>query len=67
MYFEVFDHTGYASKATRHDYEDCVSGGAIMGGDACVCWFSRTQKWVTLFTSEAECVAFGDAVNELFS
>ena len=39
----------------------------MMGGGACVCWFSRTQKCVTLFTSEAECVAFGDAVNKLFS
>ena len=37
-----------------------------MGGGACVCWFSRTQKCVTLFTSEAEGVTFGDAVNELF-
>ena len=37
-----------------------------MGGGARVCWFSRTQKCVTLFTSEAERVAFGDAVKELF-
>ena len=31
---------------------------------ACVCWFSRTQKYVTLSTSEAEHVALGDAVKE---
>ena len=31
-----------------------------------MCWFSRTQKCVTLSTSKAECVALGDAVNELF-
>ena len=31
-----------------------------------MCWFSRTQKCVTLSTSEAEYVAFGDAVKELF-
>ena len=37
-----------------------------MGGGERVCWFSRTQKCVTLFTSEAERVAFGDAVKELF-
>ena len=37
-----------------------------MGGDACVCWFSRTQKCVTLSLSEAEYVALGDAMNELF-
>ena len=28
-------------------------------------WFSKTQKCVTLSTSEAECVALGDAVKEL--
>ena len=32
---------------------------------ACVCWFSRTQKCVTLSTSEAEYIALGDAVIEL--
>ena len=33
-----------------------------------VCWFSRTQKCVTFLTSEAEYVAFEDAVKErLFS
>ena len=32
---------------------------------ASVCWFSRTQKCVTLSTSEAEYVALGDAVTEL--
>ena len=36
-----------------------------MCGGACVCWFSRTHKCVTLSTSEAEYVALGDAVKEL--
>ena len=36
----------------------CVEG-------ACICWFSRTQKCVTLSTSEVEYVAHGDAVKEL--
>ena len=36
-----------------------------MCAGACVCWFSRTQKCVTLSTSEAEYVALGDAVKEL--
>ena len=36
-----------------------------MCGGACVCWFSRTQKCVTLSTSEAEYVALGDVVKEL--
>ena len=37
-----------------------------MCAGACVCWFSRTQKCVTLSTSEAGYVALGDAVKELF-
>ena len=36
-----------------------------MCAGACVCWVSRTQKCVTLSTSEAEYVALGDAVIEL--
>ena len=59
---EVFADADYASKAT--DIWS-VSGGAIMGGGACLCWFSRTQKCATLSTSEAEYVALGDAVKEL--
>ena len=47
----VFADSDYASKATDRR---SVSGGAIMyGGACCVCWFSRTQKCVTLSTSEA--------------
>ena len=59
---EVLADADYVSKATDRRY---VSGGAIMCGGACVCWFSRTQKCVTLSTPEAEYVAFGDAVKEL--
>ena len=59
---EVFADADYASKAT--DWRS-VSGGLIMCGAASVCWFSRTQKCVTLSTSEAEYIAFGDAVKEL--
>ena len=36
-----------------------------MCGGACVCWFSRTQKCVTLSTSEAEYVALVDDVKGL--
>ena len=58
---EVFADADYASKATDRT---SVSGGAIICGGACACWFSRTQKCVTLSTSEAEYVALGDAVKE---
>ena len=39
-----------------------VSGGLVMRGGACVSWFSRTQKRVTLSTTEAEYVALADVV-----
>ena len=52
----------YASKATDRR---SVSGGLIICGGASVCWFSSTQKCVTLSTSEGEYVAVGDAVKEL--
>ena len=59
---EVFADADYASKATDRR---SVFSGAIMCGGACVCWVSRTQKCITLLTSEAEYVALGDAVKEL--
>ena len=59
---EVFADADYASKATDRK---SMSGGAIMCGGACLCWFSRTKKCVTLSTSEAEYVALGNAVKEL--
>ena len=59
---EVFADADYASKANDRR---SVSGGVIMCGGASVYWFSRTQKCVTLSTSEAEYVALGDAVKEL--
>ena len=60
---EVFEDADYASKAADRR---SVSGGAVMCGGACVCWFSGTQKSVTLSTSEVEYVALRDAVKELF-
>ena len=38
---EVYADADYASRATDRR---SVSGGAIMCGGACVCWFSRTQR-----------------------
>ena len=58
----MFAKSDYASKATDRRSE---SGGLIVCGGASVCWFSRTKKWVTLSTLEAEYVALGDAVKEL--
>ena len=58
---EVFADADYASNATKRR---SGSGGAIMCGGASVCWFWRTQKCVTLSTSEAEYVALGEPVNE---
>ena len=59
---EVFADADYASKATDRR---SVSGGASMCGGACVCWFSMTQKCVTLSTSGAEYVTLVDTVKEL--
>ena len=59
---EMFADADYVSKATDRR---SVSGGVIMCGGASVPWFSKTQKCVTLSTSEAEYVALGDAVKEL--
>ncbi|CAB1108804.1 unnamed protein product [Ectocarpus sp. CCAP 1310/34] len=42
-----------------------VSGGIVTCGGGALSWFSRTQKCVTLSTTEAEYVALGDVVNEI--
>ena len=52
----------YASNATDRR---SVSGGAVMCAEACVCWFSRTQKCVTRSTKEAEYVALADTIKEV--
>ena len=59
---EVFADADYASKATDRR---SVSGGLIVCGGASVYRFFRTQKCVTLSTSEAEYIALGDAVKKL--
>ena len=58
---EDFADADYASKANDRR---SVSGGVIMCGGASVCWFCRTQKCVTLLTSEAEYAALGNALEE---
>ena len=49
-----------------HKVEDrrSVSGVAVCCGGTLASWFSRTQKCVTLFTTEAEYVAMADGVKE---
>ena len=61
LHLQALADADYASKAadTRS-----VSGGLMCGG-ACVRGFSRTQKCVTLSTTEAEYVALGDIAKEV--
>ena len=58
----AFADADYASRGTDRR---SVSGGLIMCGGGCVSWFSRTQKCVTLSTSEAEYVAMTDTLKEV--
>ena len=58
---EVYADANYASAETDRR---SVSGAAVMLGGAAVSWFSRTQKCVTLSTSEAEYIAMTDGLKE---
>ncbi|CAB1103333.1 unnamed protein product [Ectocarpus sp. CCAP 1310/34] len=62
MSMQVFVDADYASKAADRR---SVSGGLVMCGGGCVTWFSRTQKCVTLSTTEAEYVAIADVLKEV--
>ena len=57
----VYADADYAKEDTARR---SVSGGAVLCGNSPVAWFSRTQKCVTLSTTEAEYVAMGDGVKE---
>ena len=59
---QVFADADYASKAADRR---SVSGGLVMCGGACVSWFSRTEKIVTLSTTEAGYVAIADVMKEV--
>ena len=50
---EIFVGADYASWASKATNRRSMPGKVIMCGGACVCWFSRTQKRVTLSTSKA--------------
>lgn len=58
---ELYVDSDYASKETDRR---SVSGGLVMCANACVSFFSRTQKSVTLSSSEAEYVAMADGFKE---
>jgi len=58
---EVFVDSDYASRATDRR---SVSGGVVMCAGACVSFFSRTQKSVTLSSTEAEYVAMAEGFKE---
>ena len=61
-----FDLDTYVDADYAHKAEDrrSVSGAGICCGGTLVSWFSRTQKCVTLSTTEAEYVAMADGVKE---
>ena len=61
-----FDLETYVDADYTHKAEDrrSVSGVAVSCGGALVSWFSRTQKYVTVSTTEAEYVAMADGVKE---
>ena len=59
---QVYADADYASKAADRRL---VSGGLVMCGGACVSWFYRTQKCITLSTTEAEYVALATPIEEV--
>ena len=58
----AFCDADYASKATDRR---SVSGGIVMCAGGVIIWYSKTQRCVTLSTTEAEYVALADIVKEL--
>ncbi|CAB1113161.1 unnamed protein product [Ectocarpus sp. CCAP 1310/34] len=60
--FPGFADADFASKAADRR---SVSGGIVTCGGGAVSWFSRTQRCVTISTTEAEYVALGDVVKEI--
>ena len=55
--FEVYVDSDNASRATDRK---SVSGGVVMCAGGCISFFSRTQKSVTLSSTEAEYVAMAE-------
>ena len=61
-----FDLETYVYADYAHKAEDrrSVSGVAVCRGGTLASWFYRTQKCITLSTTEAEYVAIADGVKE---
>ena len=59
---QVLADPDYASVAADRR---SVSGGLVMCGGACVSWFSRTQKRVTMSTTEAGYVGLADVMKKV--
>ena len=58
---ELYVDSNFASRDTNRR---SVSGGVVMCAEACVSFFSRTQKKVTLSSTEAEYVAMAAGIKE---
>ena len=58
-----FADADYASKATDRR---SVSAGVVICAGGGVSWYSKTQKCVTLSTTQAEYVAMSDVAKEIF-
>ena len=58
---ELYVDSDFASRDTNRR---SVSGGVVMCAGACVSFFSRTQKSVTLSFTEAEYVALAAGIKE---
>ena len=54
-----------ASYAPKSDERKSVSGGSIQYAGSSIMWFSRTQKAVTLSSTEAEYIGVGECVKEV--
>ena len=62
LYLVSFADADNASKATDRR---SVSGGVVMSAGGPVSWYSKTQKCVTLSTTQAEYVAMSDVAKEI--
>ena len=60
-HLSAFADSSYAPRETNRR---SVSGGIVMYGKTAIAWFSRTQKCVTLSSTESEYVSLSDTIRE---